>query len=398
MALAGLSFTIVNGQLGQVEVIEDRVAGMTLTGVATDDLALGAAVRLTSLKELEALGITSEYDVANDVYAWGHVRDFYGLAPIGTVLWVMLTSDATTMAQAADKLNAYAAALRDAAEGEITLMGITRTPPSAYAPTITAGIDPDAIAAIAKLQELGEESAALNMPFRGIVEGRAFNGNYTQLQNLRQGTSNRVAVAIFNEYGGSYASVGLLLGWICRLQVHRNIGRVKSGAVPVAGVYISSGAEYKTLTLGNKTVLDDKGYLFLRKHPNRTGFYFNEDWTAASATDDYNHLALGFLIDKAQRVIYTEYITNLMDNIEVDPDTGKLEEAAVKALEDELTATLKVNLLGSQPQASAVKVDINSSQNIIGTGKLVARFRITPMGTLRALEGELGLDNPYKTE
>lgn len=396
MALPSVSFTIVNGTLGRSAKLLDRVAGITLTGIATSGLALGVAAEVTSLKDFEALGFASDYDTSNNVYAWGHVRDFYSLAPIGTPLWVMLTSDATTMAQAADKANAYARALRDAAQGAITVMGITRRPPNAYAPTITAGIDPDALAAVIKPHEMAEEAADLNIPFRGIVEGRAFNGNYAALSDLRGNTNNRVAVTLANDQGGSYASVGLLLGWICRLQVHRNIGRVLEGAVPVLDAYLSSNVKVKTVSIGNLTILHNKGYIFFKKHLGRNGFFYNDDPTASPTTDDYAQLAEGFLIDKAQRVVYTAYIIRLLDNIQVDPDTGLLDASIVAMIEDELTEALESALLGSRPQASGVTVVIDPAQNVLSTSKVVASIRVVPQGTLRELEVEIGLNNPLK--
>ena len=80
MALPRIEINLGNGSLGLVPVTTDAVVGIVLNGVATTQLALLTAKQVSSLKEAEALGITSAYDTANNVKVWFHIKEFYDAA------------------------------------------------------------------------------------------------------------------------------------------------------------------------------------------------------------------------------------------------------------------------------------------------------------------------------
>jgi hypothetical protein len=174
----------------------------------------------------------------------------------------------------------------------------------------------------------------------------------------------------------------------------RNIGRVKDGPLrKVAAAYVKSGVAVETVTDINLTALNDKGYVFIRRFFGRDGYFFENDFTATGATDDYNRLARARVIDKAHSIAYMTYLNELLDEVLIDPNTGKIAAGVIAYLENQLEKAINTLMTAAQ-EISGVKVMIDANQNILATNKLVVKVRITPVGLLETIEVELGFYNP----
>lgn len=393
MALPSVNINVVNGALGLVPASEDGTVGMLLQGIATGSLSLLTPAVITSLADAEALGLTEAYDTTNTVRVWKHIRDFYATAGTNARLWIMLTSQAVSMEDMVDVSEAnYAKKLLDAAQGEVRLLAVTRSPASGYTPTVTNGIDVDVENAINLAQALATAYTAAFTPIRVILEARHYNGNTANLSNLKARDDNRVQVMLGDTVTGGGAAVGLLMGRYASDPVQRNPGRVKTGSVPINDVYLGSETLAQA-TLGDVAAINDKGFVTLRTYAGRAGFYFTDDPTCTAATDDYSSLARGRVIDKAIRLAYVTYVNEILDEVEVNPTTGRI--AAVKARYYEAIIESQINTsMTSVQEVVSVRAVCDAAQNVLSTNRIVIQLRVVPFGYAKEIVVNLGFDNP----
>jgi len=394
MALPNIDIKIGNGALGLTIPTNDALAGMILQGPAAASLTVGTPKLLTSLQDAVDIGIDEDYDTDNSVNAYKALKEFYAEAGTGAQLWIMIISQAVDMETAMDKAETdYAVKLLDAANGGIRMLTIVRDPAGGYSPTVTDAIDADVTAAITTAQALAVEYRDQYKPLRVILPVYAYTGTAADLADLKTRSDNRVAVMIGDSASGSTAGVGILLGRLASYgnQVQRNAGRVKNGALPITAGYI--GSETVEDAGGDVTVIHDKGYITLRRHVGKAGYFFTDDPTATAATDDYSSLANGRVIDKAIFLSYITYLEELLDEILIDPDTGQISTAQAKYLQ-QLATTAIDNAMTAIGNISGVTVEVDPSQNVLSTGKVCIKLRIVPVGYAREIEIELGFNNP----
>lgn len=400
MSLPEVIINIGNGGLGGVTALKDGVAGIIVSGTAAPSVTwgLGVAKQFFSIDEVKDAGLNPKYDTDNTTNAYAQVADFYKVAGDGAELWVMVVAKTEEMKDICDaaSVNAYAKKLLDAADGTIRLLGVTRVPDAAYEATVVAGIDDDVIAALTNLEALADSKAALMEPFVGIVEGRDYQGDTGDIVDLKGLGFNRVSAVICG--GGSAtapnfaksAGVGLLLGRLAADPVMRKPGRVKTGAIPVVAGYFSDGTK---VTRGVADALDTKGWIVMTPYPQRSGLYWGVDNTCASADDDYSTIVNRRVIDKAMLIAYDTYVTEIMDEVTVDPDKGTLDPGVVKYFEGKITNAVN-SLMTSGGEISGMAASIDPAQNILSTGKLVVKLSIVPVGYTKTIEVNLGFTNP----
>lgn len=394
MALPKVEINVLNNQLGTVAGTDDGVSGLIMSGVAVPgNISLLEAKQIFSTDDAEALGLDAAYDTANSTEVWKHIRDFYREAGQGTELWIMLVVNTTTMEDMADLTGSVAPALLDAASGRIRLLGLTRVPDGAYTPSYTDEIDDDIIAAIANLQLLAEDYAENYQPLRCIIEGRDYQGTTADLLDLRARTDNRVMGVLGSDDDGGGAAVGYALGRAAGNPVQRKIARVKDG--PLSGVsaaYLSDGTAIEDLSLSAQGNINDKGWVFLRYYQGKSGYFFNNDHMACAITDDYAYLGRGRVIDKAITITYQTYVDELLDDLEVDPDTGYLAPSVIKEYQGNIENAINTNMTG-EDEISGVRAVIDPQQNILSTNELRVTLYITPKGYSEDIVVSLGFEN-----
>jgi hypothetical protein len=395
MGLPGVKINVLNGQLGRVALTDDSVMGLIGAGVAVvEGIQLSEPRQIFALKDAEDLGIDEAYDTENEVNIWKQIRDFYAVAGTGAELWIMIVSNATLMADIVDNTGAVAPALLDAAEGRIRMLGVTMDHDTNYEAAYTNGFDDDAYAAAVAAQNLVNDYAARNIPIRVLVEGRDFQGDPTTLTDLREGSQNGVGVVLDGlEAESIAAAVGRALGKFASIPVQRNIGRVKDGDLNIPNAYLSDGNPLEDLSEGQWGAIHDKGFIFLRKFNGRSGYYYNDDPAATVITDDYSALARGRVIDKAHRIAYTTYVGEILDDLEVDPDSGQLNPAVIKSYQALIENAIEANMLNTQ-EISGVSVRIDPAQDVLSTDKVQLKLNIIPKGYGKNIEVDLGFENP----
>lgn len=392
MSLPEVIINIKNGNLGGGAELADGVAGIIVSGDAApdaDDFKLGQARQFFSISEVKDAGLDAQYDTDNNCKAFKQVADFYTVAGDGAELWVMVVAKTEKLEDICDvaSLNAYANKLLDAADGRIRLLGVSRIPDAAYVPTYVKGIDDDVVAALGKLNALAESKAGEMAPFVGIVDGRDYQGDSGALEDLTGLGFNRVAGVICGDTSTGASGVGLLLGRLAADPVQRKAGRVKTGAIPISAAYTTDGEK---VTRAAVNVLDTKGWIVMTPYPQRSGFYWGNDNTCSSADDDFSSIVNRRVIDKAMLIAYDTYVTEIMDEVEVDED-GSLAPGVIKHFEGKIDNAINVGMSG---EISSVEAYIDPKQNILSSKILVVSLEITPVGYAKTISVNLGFSNP----
>jgi hypothetical protein len=391
MALPHVSITLSDGELGLAIPNTDGVCGMILQGPAAADLAVGVSAQLTSLQDAVDLGIDEDYDTDEDVTSYRQIKEFYDVAPKGTVLWIIILSQALTLTQILDKANAYATKLLNDADGAIKLLTVARSPASGYTPTVTNGIDADVEAAIIKAQALAAEYHLLFTPLGIIIPALYYNGNTANLPNLKASTAYYVQVLLGDTVDDSdNAAVGLLLGRYAADPVQRNPGRVKTGPLPILGAYL--GDETLTAAAGDNASIHDKGFITFQQYAGKAGIYFTDDPTAVAATSDYSSMARVRVINKAVRIAYVTFVNEIKDEVRVDID-GRIEPAQAKYFQGIIENAVNINMTGNNEIVSFRSL-IDPAQNVLSTGKVEIALKITPFAYAKEIDVTLGFENP----
>lgn len=125
-------------------------------------------------------------------------------------------------------------------------------------------------------------------------------------------------------------------------------------------------------------------------YPTKNGAYLNGNPMAAPVTDDYSELNLGRIIDKATVVVYSTYISEIMDNIQISED-GTIAPGVCVAFSSMIDNAI-ASTMGSQ--ISSFSASIDSKQNVLSTGALAINCKIVPLATLQEINVMLAFDNP----
>lgn len=386
--LPNVNITLGNGKLGRSQATSDGVAGMVLTGAAVaEKLVLGKHYVLSSTRDLDTLGITPE----NNPLANKDIRAFYAQAGDGAELHILIVSPATTLTQICDPgVTSPLSKLLDGSGGRVRISGANKIPAAGYTPDLTQGIDLDAITAGTAAQQCLTSFDGKIQPARMFLPAAGWTGGTEELYKPRASSTNRVGYVIASDDPvNNTASIGEILGRAAAIEVHRSVARVKDGAVRAEGWYTDGSTFLEKAGLAE--LLNDAGYIFYRKYPTKNGCYFNDDHMAAPMTDDYSNLNLGRVIDKAKIITYDTYISEIMDNIEVDAD-GRIPTGACKNFEGMLNNAIN-NQMGSQ--ISSFRAYVDPDQNVLSTSRIKIAARVVPQGTLRAIDVDLSFDNPF---
>ena len=404
MSRPNVAISFSNGNLGGVNPSRDGVAGIIVSGVAVGgQFALGDVLKFNSINDAIAKGITAAYDVTNTCMAYKHIADFYSQAPAGSELWVMVVAKTVTMAQMCDKTANYAKKLLTTAAGAVRIIGITRVPDSGYTPTYTTQLEADQWSAITNAKALRADELSFYRPVQFLHEGRDWQGSVSSTQDLRDSSTgpnaNRSSIVIGQDadviatytWATKYAAVGLALGKLTAIGVQRNMGRVKDGALPVMNAGFSNGAAFSTITDTNLDLLNDKGYIFMTNLPGGiSGYFWNDSHTATPMTDDYRYIENGRTIDKAFLITLQTYIKEILDDVEVDAATGRLQPATAKHYQGIIVAALRVMEAAGEIDAGSAKCVCDMTQNVQTAGKVALSISVGKKGVIRKFEILLG--------
>lgn len=399
MALPRVTVEQTNGNLGNVAPSTDGITLIIVTGVVDGDVSALDAVYgpFYSLADAEAAGFTETYDDDNSVMAWHQIRDFYAdenNTP-GTETYVLPVADTVLLSDMVDKDGTYGGVYAQL-NGKIRQVCASRIPDGAYTPTYTDGIENDIITAIANAKALRTYEQSQQRPLQVVLEGRNVQTPLSSLKDMRAADGPNAAgvmlvidqdksVADKDAAYAKYARAGYAAGIHAGLPVQRDSGRVKNGPVKLYGdAYLSDGSS-KIEELDPDTVLGplhDKGYVFLRQHVNKPGFYYNRSNSCTPLTDDYRYYPYSRVADKADRIANDVYTDEILDDIILNED-GTLPAPTIKDFQGKLEAAVLAQMPG---EISSITVFCDPKQNVGTTDKIIAQMNLTPVGYAANIE------------
>jgi hypothetical protein len=279
------------------------------------------------------------------------------------------------------------------ANGRLRGLFVHRTPDVSYESVTTGGMDADVFTALsAAMLVRNYTDDTMKAPVFVVVAGLAYTG--ASLTDLTERTDNAAAVFVGDTESGTGCAIGLLAGRLAMMPVQRNAGRVKNGAIYSAGyAYIGD----KKVENADIEMLHDKGYITLRQHVGRAGYFITDDPLATLPTDDYNGIAVRRVIDKAYRLAYETMTTELLDEVSVN-DQGQVSVSYAKSIENKvenaIINAMTVNgELGNDPadqNDTGVVCLVDPTLNVLATGKIVVSLRVKPFGYAKYIEVNLG--------
>lgn len=401
--LPGIEINFENGALGQIVSLPDGVAGLLASAVAVSTtFLLNTPYQVKSMTDVAALGITPTVD---NYKLYKTLKEFYAEAGEGTELWIMGFAKTTKVsdwfALDAGTGKAPAEKLLDSANGKLKFLFTAFSPTAAYVVTLEDGIDEDVMIAGNLAQQLAENyTASKYAPFFTIIEGYAFSGDKVVLGDLTEGNFNRVMVVLGDtekRTGATTskgAAVGIVAGRFAKISVHVNIGKVRDGAISSLVAFIVDTA----VELYDVEALHDKGYVTMRQHTGKSGYFFTDDHLACEIADDYHYASRRRVIDKAYRLAYTSLLEFLLDdstvnnNGTISPIYAKTVENQVESLiYNQMTANGELSFDPTDAKDRGVICTVDLTHNVTSTSTLkIASLRVKTKGTNRWINVPLG--------
>jgi len=385
----GISITRAKGQLNRTQPTDDAVICMVISGTAVvDKIALSEPKQIFTSEAINDLGITE----ANNPVAFRDITDYYRKAGEGAELNFMLVSNATTLEDMCDPVGTIAKKILDFTAGRGVVLLVNKDFPVDYVPAIVTGFDGDVLAAATKLNALAVEYQTANVPFVGVLPAFGFSKDTIAAMPDRSTLeSDNVALTAACEKSDAHISIGLIAGCIANAQVSQNIGRVLFGAACDTGFFPDKtpAADLKN----SYAALDNKGIVYFIKIAGKSGVYFNDDPCFTATTSDYSSISWNRVINKAHRIAYDILVEKLRDDVDLDPNTGKVETSLLSDWESDVENAIRSNMIvvsvGKQTEISGIKCTIDPNSDI-NNDQLSASIDIVRKGQVKTIAVRIG--------
>jgi hypothetical protein len=367
-----------NKNLLQAIAAIDGIGGIVGT-VATVGLQ-GVPKQVFSLEDAEEKGFTEGAEPSFH----RHLKEFYEVVGGEQELWIMGLPIAMLKSDILDTTDpAGAIKLIKAANGAIRLLAVF----SNAAVVGTDFFDQDVQAAVLAGQTFALARLAELIPLRILIEGKISDETDAVIYQPKSSSAGFCGVVVGGSLNNGTASIGTALGRACKYPAHVKIGKVANGPLPLSEVFIGTK---KLSEFTGLAALHGYGVISFMQHPNKAGFYFGIDRMAS--TDDFRILAYGRVIDKAAVITAAVYIEELESEVDVNAN-GQISELDLEHLKGQLEQNVKANM-GEQISKDGVSIIIDPKQNIISTGVLKLKLKITPKGYTSEIDIDLGLNAP----
>ena len=378
-----------SGQLKRTEPTEDNVVVMVISGVAVvDKIALSEPKQIFSSDALVDLGITQ----GNNPLAYQDILDFYAMAGEGAELNFMLVVDTTSLTDICDNAMQIGKKLLDAVDGRAVIFMVNRKLPDDYVMTVAAGLDVDVNTAVTKLNQMAVAYQLKNIPFVAALPALGWDKDTIADLPLRSTFSNDyVGLNTWCNKNDGIVSMGQFAGWMTKFQVHQNFGRVASGKVSDTA-FMPDGTEAKTLK-DQWASLASKGLLIPIKIGGKSGYFFNDDPTLTAISSDYSSFSWNRTINKAQRIAYDILVEKVNDEVDLDPNTGKIETTLISDWESDVENAIRGQMMvvssTKKKEISGVKCTVDPNSDI-NNDQISASLTIVRKGQAKQINVLIG--------
>lgn len=400
--LPGLNIKFTNGNIPAVANDTSRVVALVASGVAVaSTFALDTPYLVKSLSDVAELGILPDI---NNNKLHKALKEFYEEAGDGTPLWLIAFAKNTKVSDwftpAVGTGKAPVEKLLEKAGGSITSLFTCFSPDNSYTLNIENAMDEDVALAKQKAQVLSQMYASKHYaPFYTILEGYGFDGNATNLPDLKTESNNRVGILLGDtkKRTDTPATMGsatqLVAARLANTSVQENIGKVSNGALKTLTAYIlDTPIEHYDVES-----LHDKGFISFRTHVRKAGYYFTDDPLATGSNDDYRSIALRAVIDKAFRLAHGIASKEVLQDFDVNND-GTVSSIYAKGVEgkiereifDNMTVRGELSRDISNKDDLGVVAKVDTSNNVVATSRIDLTISVRPKGYARWFNINLG--------
>ena len=359
-------------QLNRQEPDTDNVSMLVLIGATgLPNLPHLVPKVVYSIKQVQALGLTAAYDATTSLLYYHHVSEYFLENPNGELY--LMTVDGMDLKQVlGDSSNAGAIepAIIDA-NGRIKQIAITSGDDSSS--FFIDDIINDNL--IEKAQGLADRLAANHIKIDVIfLEGFGFNETAGDAPDLRVKETPNVALVVGGDravantnvsYNG-YGAIGTALGCSTRKKVHESVAWTKEEnnlASPkddrFLSVKISSDLSQADKYLSDVTALKalhNKGYIFPRRFPYLSGFYWNQSNNCMPISSDFKNIESVQVINKAARIIGRTLAPHINETFDVTSE-GRLTDIVKRTLAAEIRQALENNMGDNISAIGSIIVD-----------------------------------------
>ena len=191
-------------------------------------------------------------------------------------------------------------------------------------------------------------------------------------------------------------SLGAALGCLSRAKVSECIGWVQNnnlvdyfpdvefgfGNYTLSDGAMTNRTVYSSLVQTQLDALEEKGYMFLMKHPGYEGVYFSGDPTCTDG--DYRFISRNRVINKSRRAVRAALLPYVNSPVKVDPTTGYLSAAQITVFKNLVNDALTA-MKTAEEISDVGDVQIPVEQDILRNDTLHIYYTIIPMGTAKRI-------------
>ncbi|MCY9756647.1 DUF2586 domain-containing protein [Paenibacillus alvei] len=180
-------------------------------------------------------------------------------------------------------------------------------------------------------------------------------------------------------------NAGIVCGLYSRAKPQQSIGETKSFS-------ISESKMKELLPIGIEDyigLLDEESYLTFRRYEGLEGFYVTNARMMAPEGSDYRYAEDVRVKNKLIRQTRKEALVHLQSEVDMTDVQGSLETIA-KFIETPIDEMVR------NKEISSGRIVVPPGQDILTTEKLEVVIRYVPVGHIREIQIDLGMENPFK--
>jgi hypothetical protein len=140
--------------------------------------------------------------------------------------------------------------------------------------------------------------------------------------------------------------------------------------------------------------LDDARFVTARTVIGLPGYYITRGKMMALAGSDFSNIMNCRVMDRACTVERAAALFFMNLDVRIDPDTGHIDERDAMKMEAVCQSKLEADLLGDNGEASAVRVAVSRTDNLLSTSTLNVEVSVIPKGYTETIKMSIGFKNP----
>lgn len=359
--MQSLVITRESGNIPQKLEGRDHYSGLIFLYDKESDIpeALGRGGVYYSASEAETAGFTLA------TYEGYQVQRAFALNP-GLVLRVCLVAKSET--------SKPVEALQKEADGELRQVGVV---------DLTAAADETTVAALQAQAQALDEAA---MPLSIILAPKV--SSLTGLPSSLRGAAPNVSILIGGDPScGNQPAIGAFIGVLSARAVNESVAWVQKCATGLSKAVFADGTPYADLPQSELLALDTGGYIYTRTYPGIAGVFFSDSHTLDSAGGDYAYIERERTMDKAVRGTRANLLPELGRPLAFNAD-GSLRADTLRHLRT--VAGKAVEQMEKDGEVSGWAVDVDPTQDVLGTSTVKFSVHAVPMGVMRKAEVSIG--------